>query len=338
MKRLLTICLVILLFVTDGISQENNDFYDNTKTYILKGPEIYVDGEVRNPGLIEFNKLKKHSVIVREVEYKDSGEATFVGAYRYDGYSLFDILKERYVDKSNKKEFDSVIDLLVMVENKNGEKVVLSWGEIYYPANLHQILVATQVSPILPTKTDDKWPVPEDTKLVCGNDLLTVRNIEKPSKITVMIHSLDFKVNREISPLYSEKIHVYQKRERIDLIQSIEKVQEPRTYPSVFYGRGRGFHGVQTFTGKPLKSVLSKYFQVSEQNLKSGYFCLSAKDGYRITLSFSEVFNRSDNNDFLLIDEGKGKEGGRFRIFPAPDFFSDRAVKAINAIYFMISE
>ncbi|MBD3413699.1 MAG: hypothetical protein GF421_04610 [Candidatus Aminicenantes bacterium] len=336
MKKIFLICLMSLFLITTLCSQENNDFYDNTQTFSLNGPKIHVNGEVENPGLVDFSKLKKHSVMVREAKYESTGEVEFVGAYRYDGYSLFDVLKERYVDKKNKQEFDSVIDLVVVVENKSGEKVVLSWGEIYYATELHQTLIATHVSPILPTKTEDQWPIPQETRLICGNDLLTVRNIEHPTKITVLSQPLSFEINREISPLYSDKIGVYKNKKCIDLIQTIKKVQEPRSYPSVFYGRGKGFHGVQNFTGKPLKSVLSPYFQVNEQNLRSGFFCVSAKDGYRITLSFSEIFNRNDNNDFLLIDQGKGEEGGRFRIFPSPDFFSDRAVKAINEIHFMV--
>jgi len=157
-------------------------------------------------------------------------------------------------------------------------------------------------------------------KLVCGDDFLTIRNIEQPFKITVMTPPLDFKGDRDISPLYSESIDLYENKEVIDNIRDIDHVDPQRTYPSIFYGRGRGFHGVHDFKGRLLKSLLSNYFKNDEMSLKSGYFFLTAVDGYRITLSFSEVFNRNDYRDFLLIDEGKGKEGGRFRLFPAPDF------------------
>lgn len=317
-------------------SGANNNFYDDAKTYALEGPEVTVVGEIKNPGIVDWSTLKKRSVIVREVSFKDNRDKEFVGAYRYDGYSLFDILKERYVHKKNQNEFPPPVDLLITIENNEGEKAVLSWGEVYYPACLHRVLIAVDAAPILPTKTDEEWPIPEKTKLICANDVLTVRNIDQPSKITVMTHPFNEESVNGDTTLYSEKMNIYENEKKIDTIKSIDNADAGRTYPSVFYGRGRGFHGFQNFKGKLFEFLLSGYFKVNEENLKRGYFCLSAPDGYRLTLSFSEVFNRNDNADFLIIDEGNGSKGGRFRLFPAPDFFSDRAIKAVNAIFFQV--
>jgi hypothetical protein len=55
-------------------------------------------------------------------------------------------------------------------------------------------------------------------------------------------------------------------------------------------------------------------------------------DGYRAAYTVSEIFNRNDFQEILLYESGE-KDGGRFALFAAPDFFSDRAVKAIKAIY-----
>ena len=52
-------------------------------------------------------------------------------------------------------------------------------------------------------------------------------------------------------------------------------------------------------------------------------------------MSCSELFNRNDQAEFLLLDHGDGSDGGRFAIFPAPDFFSDRALKAVSAIHIL---
>jgi hypothetical protein len=42
--------------------------------------------------------------------------------------------------------------------------------------------------------------------------------------------------------------------------------------------------------------------------------------------------NRSDNQDFLLLDR-KGTPGnGRYTLFPAGDFFADRDVRAIEKL------
>jgi len=163
----------------------NNNFYDNTETYKLSGGEIEVAGEVENPGKVDLSKLLKNSVIVKETLLKEDGSDAFTGAYRYDGYSLFDILCDRIVRKKNAAEFKPIIDLYVEIENSEGDKVILSWGEIYYPNSLHKCIIATDVARIVPSKSKDLWPLPTERKLVVGNDLITERNISNPVKITV---------------------------------------------------------------------------------------------------------------------------------------------------------
>lgn len=334
MRKCFIAALVMIFCAVTINGQENNDFYDNTGTVSLKGPDIIVGGEVSNPGKANLEVMNKRSVIVREAFFDDKGEPSFTGAYRYDGYSLFDILKERYVDKEDREEFGPVIDLLVIVENDEGERVVLSWGEIFYPQTLHRIIIATGVSPIIPTRSRDQWPIPERTRLVCSVDMISERNISNPSRITVLTQPMSFPADRELEPLYSGRVTVHHTSGRETEITSLEEYTPSREYPSIFYGRGRGFHGIRCFRGKLMKSVLGEGMDISSENLRTGYLVVSAADGYRITMTFSELFNRNDQCDFLLIDRGEDSEGGRFLIYPAADFFSDRAVKAITDIYF----
>lgn len=61
---------------------------------------------------------------------------------------------------------------------------------------------------------------------------------------------------------------------------------------------------------------------------------MAALDGYRVAISYAELFNRNDQQEFLLIETSKDEKGGKFRVFPACDFFSDRAVKALSEIRF----
>ena len=162
-----------------------NNFYDNTETYNLPVIELTVDGEIANPGKVDFSSLPNHSVIVKETLLDSTGGDRFTGAFRYDGYSLFDILEKKVIKKVNAGEFNSIIDLFVEIENENGEKVVFSWGEIYYPNNLHKILIASSVSRIVPSKTKELWTLPGSSKIVASTDLITERNISNPVRITV---------------------------------------------------------------------------------------------------------------------------------------------------------
>ena len=105
------------------------------------------------------------------------------------------------------------------------------------------------------------------------------------------------------------------------------------TYNTIFYGRGRGIHSTVPFSGFALKDLLAGYYPVGRPPVKRGILCVEGVDGYRCVLSYSELFNRNDQQEFLLVQTEKNEDGGFFRLFPAADFFSDRAVKSISEIH-----
>jgi len=318
----------------DSLEQTNN-FYDNEPVQQLSMVQLVVDGEIANPDTVDFSKLPIHSVIVKEALLNADGTNKFIGAYRYDGYSLFDILNTVKIQKKNADIFPPIIDLYIEVSNDAGEKVVFSWGEIYYPNNLHKIIIANAVMRIVPSKTKELWPLPETSKLVAGNDLLTERNISNPTRITVRSLDATFKINREIKPLFSDKLKVVNVNGNESFL-SIPKSLSPVTFNTIFYGRGRGIHSTTPFTGYCLKDILHSIYPLSKDKIQRGLFTVAALDGYRMSVTYSELFNRNDQQEFLLIDDPQNMEGGRYKLFPACDFFSDRAIKALNEIRFEI--
>jgi hypothetical protein len=300
----------------------------------LKICDLWVEGEVENPGKVDLSLLKKRSVIVKETLLNETGSDSFVGAYRYDGYSLFDILQDRIVKKKNSAEFRPVIDLYVEIENANGEKVVVSWGEIFYPNFLHNIIVATDVMRIVPSRTKDLWPLPSESRLVVATDLVSERNISSPSKITVRSCPQSFPVNREINPLFSDSVCFYVDHKHIFTLKDPPPGLQTETLHTIFYGKGRGIHSTQPFSGIYLKELLKKEIPPGRGYLRTGLLVIAGKDGYRSVFSYSEIMNRNDQAEILLVPCPEEKDGGRFRIFPSCDFFSDRAVKAVSGIYF----
>ena len=309
-----------------------NNFYDNTQTFPLKMMELSIDGEIANPGSVDLSMLPIHSVIVKETLLDSTGGDKFVGAYRYDGYSLFDILNKSILKKANSAEFNPIIDLYVEIENNLGEKVVFSWGEIYYPYDLHKIIIASAVARIVPSKTKDLWPLPVNSKIVTGSDLVTERNISEPVKITVKSIRKSFPVVKGMSPMYSKEFNLFEGEKQLCQI-SPEIEKDKTTFNTIFYGRGKGIHSTSPFTGLMLKDVVGKYYPMSRINIQHGIFCLVGKDGYRCAVSYSELFNRNDQQEFLLIRTNSGEDGGLFRIFSAADFFSDRAIKSVSEIH-----
>lgn len=339
MKRIQIINLMItfILLTLNGRSQEfTNDFYDDAETYNLKGStKIEIAGETGNPGILDITELPLRSLIIKEA-LADGDSNRFIGAYRYDGYSLYDILNQIILKKKNEVEFPPIIDLYVKIENNHGESVVLSWGEIYYPIHRNEIIIATKVARIVPSKTKDLWPLPEETKLVVGHDLLTERNISNPNKITILSASVSFPINRELKPLYSSNVNLYDGDKFLADLTTSPSSALKLNYESVFYGRGRGIHSTTPFKGIQVREVLQPHFPTNRKNLRAGYFVIASVDGYRCVYTYSEIFNRNDQAEVLLVEDKENQDGGVFRLFPAADFFSDRAIKAVSEIILFI--
>lgn len=312
-----------------------NNFYDNAETYPLPVAELYIDGEIANPGKVDFTGLPLHSVIVKEALLDSTGMNRFTGAFRYEGYSLFDLLDKKIVKKNNSIEFKSVIDLYVEIENARGEKVVFSWGEIYYPINLHKILIASQVTRIVPSKTKELWSLPYESKIVAAGDLITERNISTPVRITVKSYPHSFSVRQGMSPMFSSRIDIFENNKVTGQVTLPGKINNS-TFNTIFYGRGKGIHSTTPFEGILLKDALQKYFPGIRENLRSGLFCVAGMDGYRNVISYSELFNRNDQQEFMLVKTADKEDGGLYRIFAAADFFSDRAIKSLSEIHFLV--
>ncbi|MBP6871403.1 MAG: hypothetical protein KBC43_05300 [Bacteroidales bacterium] len=340
MKKMTIISIMMIsAMISEPVKSQTqtNDFYDDAETYDLAGiTKIMLDGEIGNPGTVEITDFPLRSLIIKEAVL--SGDSNrFTGAYRYDGYSLYDILNLVVLKKKNEAEFPPIIDLYVKVENPKGESVVFSWGEIYYPVHRHEVIIATKVARIMPSKTKDLWPLPTDIKIVAGHDLITGRNISNPVKITVLSANATYPIHKDMSPLFSPEIKIMCDSRQFGQIDPSMDLGLKLTYETIFYGRGRGIHSTMPFHGIPLKDVLKKYFKITDENLKTGYFVVASVDGYRVVFTFSEIFNRNDQAELLLIEDKDNHDGGAFRLFPAADFFSDRAVKGVSEIYLLNS-
>jgi len=313
-------------------TDETNNFYDNVEVKELTLKELSIEGEVIKLGKVDFTKLQKRSIIVKETTIQGDSNK-FIGAYRYDGYSLFDILNEYIPKKINEKEFKPIIDLYVEVENDKGDKVVLSWGEIYYPNHLHEIIIATNVRRIVPSKTKELWPLPTDSKLVVSSDLLTERNISNPTKIRVRSFQKSFKTEKDMKPCLSKKVDIIVNDSTVKTLTENPKEFTIQNYNTIFYGRGRGIHSTTPFKGILLKEVLANYSKIDKEMLTKGVVVIVGADGYRCVYTFSELMNRNDQAEVMLICNPTLTDEGIFKVFPACDFFSDRAVKAIATIF-----
>ena len=314
-------------------TERTNNFYDNEYTYLLPHPlKIVVGGEIANPNVLNLSKLPLHSVIVKEALPTENG-TEFIGSYRYSGYSLYDILDEFIIAKKNAKDFRPIIDLYIEIENNVGDKISISWGEIYYPVHLHEVIIATKVIQIVPSKTKDYWPLPVESKLVIASDLLSCRNISNPTKITVKSLNKKFVVNKDMEAMWCDELKLSLNGKAIETYTQLPEALPDLSYPNIFYGRGRGIHGVTPFMGSELKAFIQKHIEINAQNLRNGMITICGLDGYRAAYTVSEIMNRNDQSEILIMDKDNYEGAGKFSIYPACDFFSDRAIKSVSEIH-----
>jgi hypothetical protein len=312
-------------------TKSTNDFYDDEPVVRLGGASlIEIGGEVTEPVTVNIADLPVRSVIVKETRL-EGNEILFTGAYRYDGISLADILNQVKVSKKNAGEFNPIIDQYVVVYGAAGDSAVFSWGELFYATQLHRIIIATRVTRIVPTKSGDKWPLPEKARLIAGNDLITGRNISDPVKIMVRSIGVQYKVDRSVA-WWSPEMVIKGIGDNPYVIEYLPDSLVNQRFDHVFYGRGMGIHGITETRGVSLKDLFSGSLKPDRGLVSNGLFVIAAVDGYRCSVSYSELMNRNDRADVILVDHGDDRDGGRFSCLFTADFFSDRAIKAITEI------
>lgn len=313
----------------DSTGKASLNFYDDAPRVELGMKPILIKGLIQEEIQVDLSTLPTAEVIVKEAYWIEEGDR-FKGAYLFEGVSLFEIMNKAIISRPEGDCFDGITDLCVRVIGKT-DTVVLTWGEVFYPVDRNDILIAHAVRRIVPSKTQELWELPTTTRLVVGPDLLTERNIEAPHTIEVFSPSCgpDDIMDREAT-LISDHIRIVLGNDTLAKIQDIPASMASVTYRTVFYGRGKGIHSTTPFTGYPLERLLEPYVQTDASLLKHGLAIVIAADGYRCAFSISELFNRREPGSVLLIPrEG---DGGRYSLYVPADFFSDRAIKAIKEI------
>ncbi|MCL1973293.1 MAG: hypothetical protein FWG54_00575 [Bacteroidetes bacterium] len=319
----------------------SNNYYSQEEAIELKGPDrITVMGEVPYEQVVKLKRIPYRSVGVREA-HVGGNEVAFEGLFRYDGYALCDILSAIKVDKLSKEDFYPPGDLYIEVRNDAGETAVFSWGEIFYAANMYNVIIAKYVTRVKPGKTGELWKIPVATKLVAGSDRLSERNISAPTSITIRSLKGDYIVDQNrTDPSYSlifeqadgSAVTLDAKSAEFDrLMERIPKNE----YANVLYGHGMGYKGYGSYKGWRLSEVMDSYYEVTPKDLRTGMFSVEGLDGYRAAVSFSEVMNRNDMAEMILMYDGdqkgeKGREG--FSTYAGCDMMVDRAIKGLSKI------
>jgi precorrin-4 methylase len=315
--------------------------FSNVQVWADAQSVISITGEVKQPLYMSKDDLKKfESSCVRLNEV--SKDKSFHGVFYFHGPSLQTLLDLAGVRKEA-SAFPKLVDLAIVVRNKKGEQVVLSWGEVFY-RNPADIILGIEATPIMPKKLGDPAFAQEISPsmvnqlkrnvglptLVVANDFYTDRCIEEVTNIEVVnLHvPLEGKKGENIfSPQFTV---IADKGKPLDL-------KELSSYPQISLfakqvGEGKGFHGFNKYNGVSLSVLLEKAGIKPDLN---SVIIASAPDGYRSLLSYGELFLAHSGEDIMIADSADNQplqKNGAFMLVLPNDLSADRCVKSVDRI------
>jgi hypothetical protein len=305
-------------------------------------PTLSISGLVNNPATYSVDELAKmQSVTVRINDIKKNG--SFHGVFYTQGVPLKNLLETAVVEKRG-AAFNKPLDLAILVRDKDGNKVALSWGEVFY-RNPADVTIAFSTTPVMPHKTDCSGchsadfskPVMDQLgrkvnlpKLVVANDFDADRSLEGVTSIEVVDLGPKDAAKKK-GELFSSRLLISETGKDAVMVADLSPL--PNTSVSMnIVGDGRGFHGRAVYGGVPLKELLSA--AGIEPDLSS-VVAVSAPDGYRSLVSWGELALSPMGQRIIVADEVGGNpitKEGKFMLILPDDLAADREVKAVSKI------
>jgi DMSO/TMAO reductase YedYZ molybdopterin-dependent catalytic subunit len=302
---------------------------------------LTISGLVKHPFALTVDELAGFEAItVRTSDITKAGE--FHGVFTTRGVPLKSLLEVAAIQKEG-AGFNKHLDLAIVVRNKAGKKVTLSWGEVFY-RNPGDVTIAFSSVPVTPHKgctgchTPDFYQPYMDQlsreiclpRLVIAKDFESDRSLEGIVNIEVVNLNTKPEVRKK-GELFSPQLTVSGAVKKPLSVKDITAFQRA-TMTVNMVGDGRGFHGRKEFEGVPLVDLLSK--AGIEADLSS-VVVVSAPDGYRSLLSYGELFLSTQGNRIIIADRANGtplQKNGKFLLVLPDDLSADRSVKAVEKI------
>lgn len=297
---------------------------------------LTIGGVVRQPLNLDIDSLFQFGFTqARVTELSRTGN--YDGVFDYRGVPLKALLEVATVQKEV-AGYSKPINLAIIVRNREGKSVALSWGEVFY-RNPSNVMIATSASAVVPTvkhkcgecheqafykpvldKLNRRMVFP---KLVMANDFYTDRNIEDVVSIEIvdLNKEVQYKEGQRPSPAAFTVIDARGQAKTVADLSSYEQVNVAIKE----VGSGRGFHGLKRFQGIPVEEILKK---LDVPRDLSSVVLLTSTDGYQSLLSYGEIA-LSPLGEQIIISEAKGSPK-KFVLVVPNDTLADRMVKTVN--------
>jgi len=183
--------------------------------------------------------------------------------------------------------------------------------------------------------------LPKGWLLVAPQDAFGGRFVEDIAEIAVRQVGTPVKDTRATSKNAFVEAPVVVGPDGRELLLGIERFQQlPRSgMRDAAFGLGRGFHGLNTWEGAPLDSLLRPLLPAGTDPRKT-YVVVTSEDGYRAVYSGSEIFAAAPEKGVLLVDRKNGaplgKGAGRYTTLSRTDFYIDRDVRMVKEIRLLV--
>jgi precorrin-4 methylase len=293
-----------------------------------------ISGVVKQPIRLNLEDLSKFQSLCVRLNEVDSAK-NFRGVFNYQGVPLRTLLDLAHIQKEQ-SSFPKALDMGIIVRNKAGKQIVISWGEVFYK-NPAEIIVAFSSSPVMPYRAEayKKWsnllnqPI-SFPKLVVANDFYSDRCLEDITAIEVIDLNPKFKIQKK-DKLYSPSFSISGSVKNpllvsdLSVFTRVEAMIKP-------VGDGKGYLGLKLIQGVPLTELLKKAGATMDVNTA---YLVSAPDGYRTLLSFGELFLNPAGARILVADQADNQpmeKTGKFNLYLPDELSADRAVNAIANI------
>lgn len=293
-----------------------------------------ISGAVKQPIRLTLENLSKFQSVNVRLNEVDSAK-NFRGVFNYQGIPLRALLELACIEKEE-SSFSKALDMAIVVRNKAGKQVVISWGEVFYK-NPAEIIIAFSSSPIMPHRSEayKKWsdllnqPI-GFPKLVVANDFYSDRCLEDITAIEVIDLNPNLKIQKK-DPLYSSFFAITGEVKNPLQVSDLSAYVRTETMIKPV-GDGKGYLGIKPIQGVPLIELLKKAGASMDANT---VYLVSAPDGYRTLLSFGELFLNPAGARILIAGQAGNlplENGGKFTLHLSDELSADRAVSAVQNI------
>ncbi len=319
-----------------------------------QGFSIQIEGEVRHAGVWSISDLKNMPQI--PVKVREYSHTQYSNVSVYWGVPLQMVLETVGIQKSVHSTFKHKSDMVIWLRNADGERIALSWGQIFYASEPTHYLLAWRKKIIQPTahpkispkscknchngRTVKKGrilrPISKESLsgiafLECkeGTIFSNLLNLQE-----IKVESVDRKLPRknDRNQVFSSQILLYIGGKVVSLDRFLEhRFPSMISYKLAEIGSGCGYHGTFQLEGFPLDRIFKR--QLAQPHFWG--LLVSAPDGYRTFVSKSEIVGDLGGKAFLAVRKnGKPlfKPEGKYMLVLPNDLYFDRWIRAVDRI------